>query len=287
MNYKQIRRKLVLMRSLLILAALCVVIGVGCLVGWTLLRNRIYNAYIGISTSTDVELRRESYLSAINIDPNRAEAFDLMLDVYGSDGDFSAKESEEFLSLYNRWRSKLNKGTPTYAKLHLDAAFLYINGYADSPTVCLRMAIPFLDTALQYMDGTEDEYQAVQCYALIGAYYKNYIWNAASVRDVGKEEMESLLTKIAETLNAMDSMTAFDRLGFYNAVCNLLYDQRDTIAATCKKELAFGILDQIFQNVPDISTLQKEKTIQAAEDLIANESMFRDMLERAYARREG
>ena len=287
MTYKQIRRKLTTIRAALILAIFFLAIGAGCLLGWSLLRDRIYNAYIGISASTDSEVRRESYLTAITIDPSRAEAFNLLLDVYGSDGVFSAKESEEFLSLYNRWCSGFHKNSKAYAALHQNAAFLYINGYEDTPTVCLRMAIPFLETALEAMDGTEEEYRTVQCYGLMGAYYRDYIWNAASVRDVSQEEMENLLTKITETLTDMEGMAVYDRLGFYSAVCNLLYDQRDTIAATCRKDLAFGILDKIFQNIPDISTLQKEKTIQAAETLLANESMYRDMLERAYARREG
>lgn len=289
--YKKAKMKLILFRWMSVLGFLCAFLCVGSLLFSSYLTKEAYKSFVSISPASEEELRSSTYLRAIRLQPNELTAYIKLLSLYNEDGIFSKKESESFLAMYNNHHTAFDESEGDYATLHSMAGLLYINGYEnDSSTIRLRMALPFMEEAMNYMNENDSSYFAISSYCRIGQYYRDYIWDAsATIREVSPALMEALTTDIQKTLEQFqknDSPDAlFNRLGYSVAVCNLIYDQRDTLAATVPLSKMTGILDLIYSDLPSPDTLQKEQTQILVKNLQSGESHYREMLERAYQRK--
>lgn len=271
----------------IVFAALTVI----CLVAGFFTKDNAYRSWTGISAATDVDTRTKSYIRAINLCPEKTDAYILLLDCYSEDGVFSKAESEKFLSLYNANHKRLQTRDSNYAKLHYRAGFLYANGYDETSTARLRMAKPFFEAAMSSITEDDENLLAVTSYSKICQYYQDYIWDAAAVREVSPEEMTSLVADIKTMVLAYLEDTSpdsiYNSLGYYEAVCNLFYSQRDVLAATVPEESVQEILSLIYDNLPDGTNLQKEQVRLRLKDLTANHEMYTDMIGRAYGRKDG
>lgn len=274
-------------RIALVLACVMLLISLSTGIAQILLRESAYQNCIQISVSSDDTVRLGSYTQAIALEPARSEAYALILDTYCADGFFSKQESEAFLGLYNSNVRKLDQHDSNYGVLHTKLGLAYANGY-DGPTPTrLRMALPFLKTAREYLAEDAPQRVTVECYCRIGSYYEDYIWNAGTVAEVSPERMQSLVADIAATLPVFQedsSSNTYDQLGFYISVCDLFFDQRNVLAATVDHSEVKNILDTIYNSLPDSKILQQEQTKQMLEAIQNNKSNYYDMIERAYAR---
>ena len=282
MTKQKIRKIMSWQKALWILASVFLLLGAGSLGVRALLVNRYYAGFLQISPASPVEERQNSYLSAIALAPDRAEAYSLLLDTYLEDGSFSQEESGRFLAAFNG--NHFSKSSKDAASLRAKIGMAYISSYDGSFPVRIRLGLPFLTDALTHLSQEDSRYAAVLCYTRIGTYYSDYIWDATSVRDVTQDEMTDLLTDIQKTLAKADGMTDFDRLSFYQAVCDLILDQRDTIAALTDPTISLGILDSIYNKIPAMESLQKEQTKAVAQALMDQEANYREMLQRAILR---
>lgn len=289
MDLKKARRKLRSYHIALALGVILAVISIGCFAASVILTNNAYESLVGIAPATESETRKAAYIRAIGLNPGRTEAYLLLLDTYNEDGVFTKTESEELLGLYNSNRNRMNWRVPGYAQLHYEIGLLYINGYENTSSTRLRMAMSFLETAEEYMTEDDPGRLAVECYCQIGKYYQDYIWAAASsTREVSEMEMQSLIQEIRQTLTAFREDNSpdavYNELGFCEAVCNLLYDQRDILAMTVPEEDVNAVMDSIYEGLPEKDELQKEQTKDRLEELKKNEETYRDMISRAYER---
>lgn len=279
------RRITILYSSFIVSLVLCV----GCMLAAHIIRDEAYRDLIQISSATNLQTRTDTYQRAIKLCPSRADAYLLLLEAYGEDGVFSKAESEAFLAIYNSNHSQLPNNDAS-AQVYAQAGLLYVNGYEENATISLRMALPFFEAALPLMQEDNPDYLTTSCYANIGRYYRDYIWTA-STKEVTKDEMDKLLSEIADTLNGLSSSTGADRiynyLGFSTAVCNLLYDQRNIMAATVEKAQVLAILDLVYEDLPDISMIQSDKTKEMAQTLTDNQQLYYDMITRAFERNGG
>ncbi|HIT34533.1 MAG TPA: hypothetical protein IAC31_07930 [Candidatus Faecousia intestinigallinarum] len=268
-------------------AAIVVILGSGFLIASFLVQEKAYRACTDISEATDLNRRIESYKSAIRIAPHKPLAYCLILDAYGQDSIFSKEESEDFLSLYNAQSASLSRSRDC-AMLHYQAGMLYINGYDETPTIRLRMAVPFFTTAQNLLPEDSVEYMISACYAFIGNYYREYVWTA-SIQEVPPDRMAELLEQIqiTHTLFQADQSSAglYNTLGFYTAICNLLYEQRNVLAATVDYQQVFDLLNSIYANLPE--QLQTETMQSMVAALLEQKDLYYDMLERAYSREGG
>lgn len=270
----------------------CVVfllLSIGCFIASGIVKNNAYRDFTSISSATQKEDRVKTYRRAVALCPDRSDAYLLLLDVYGEDGIFDKTESGEWLGIYNTNHGLL-RNDEAAAGIYAQAGLLYVNGYEETATVSLRMALPFFEAALPLMSTEHPDYCATACYAKIGQYYRDYIWTTAA-KEVTPDEMAELLSDIKTTLTELYERTGADRtynyLGFANAVCNLLYDQRDILAATVDKNTVTDILDLIYQQLPEADSLQSTRSKEMAQTLLANQSMYYDMISRAYDRNGG
>lgn len=288
MNIKKAKRLLLSFRLSVVSTAVLLLVCIGCWITGSVLREDAYTAFTGVSSATDAATRKEYFLRAISLCPDRPAAYLRLLDIYSEDGTFDKTESQEFLALYNSNHTKLNAAAEDYARLHYTAGFMYVNGYPDSDTTRLRMALPFLQTANERISPADDTKVTVACYCAIGEFYNSYIWNAGAVHEVSKTQMTDLLEDIEQTLAAFRSDTTgsavFNRLGFCVAACNLLYSQRDILAVTVPEEQVTSILDTVYTELPDAAALQKEQSRVLLDTLLQNRDMYLEMIGRAYER---
>ena len=264
----------------------CITSRVACV----FVKSEAYESYLNISTASPKEERVQSYFDGIQLNPKDPRAFRLLIKTYAEDGSFDRQESEAFLSLYNTYQAKLDKNDSEYGKLLKDVGYLYANGYEDSPTTRIRMALPFLREAQTALPEGDPQKAAVSCYCLIGAFYEDYIWDASSVREISPTVMQNMIAEIEETLSYFKTETSpdalFNQLGFDVAVCNLLYDQRDVLAVTVSYDVVTDILDTIYRELPQPGSLQKDQTRALLLTLESNKQTYYDMLARAYSRKE-
>lgn len=292
LSLPQARKKLQNYRILWGLDIFFLLLCVGCLTASLLVRNHAYSEALKISPATDVAVRQTTYAQAIDLCPNRPDAYLCLLDTYNEDGSFTKAESEAFLSIYNSNHTKLQTSDSAYSKLHYTAGLMYVNGYETDTASRLRMALPFLEEAKSYMNENDPEWLTTSCYCMIGAFYKDYIWNtSASVREVDPIHMQELVDDICSTLTALEKQTGaeaiYNRLGFCSCVCNLFYGQRDLLAATVPKEQVMQVMENIYSTLPEEASLQKMQTKALLQSLLENRVFYIDTLERAYVRTEG
>lgn len=292
LDHQQAIKRLSQLRIISFLSALCLTISIACIIAGVILTETTYRSYIDLSPSTDQSLRKDAYKQAIALCPDRLDAYLKLLDLYTEDGVFKKEESEEFLSLYNSNHNRMNRFSTEYSQLHYTLGYLYMSGYEEHITVCLNMALPFFETALETIKSNDPNYLMVDCYCQMGTFYRDYIWNvSAAHREVSPEVMQNLFDHIIETIEAFQKDTSlnsiYDQLSFYTATCNLLYSQRDIIAATVEYETATAVLDSIYDSLPEINSLQREKIREMVEELGNNQNVYRIALNRAYKRTEG
>ncbi len=279
---KEAKKFLILFYLTLALFVLTLATSIGGLVVSGTLRKRAYNQYIGVSAATEIGKRQQSYIAALQLCPGEVEPYLLLLRTYGEDGRFTKAESEEFLAIYNANHNEIRPGKAR-GTLHAEIGLLYINGYEDTPTMQLRMALPFFEIAQQEDNGT-----AVACYVQIGRYYQEYIWTAG-IKEVPADKMNALMGEINAMLDELEASsepdTAFNSVGFATAVCDLLYSQRDILAMTVPQSTVIAVLDRIYKNLPDAEKLQAAASKDMVTMLLGNKDMYYSMIKRAYSKK--
>lgn len=285
MTKKEAKYRLRLIYGFLYAAVIFVVAGISCFVTGKLLENRNYEAAISIAPTSDYETCASAYANAIDLAPDRLEAYSLMLTLYAQDNLFTTQESNSFLRIYNGNHLKLSQD----AQIELDkqTGLLYATAYDGDMTARLRMAYPFFERSARSLDPKDPDYATVVCYYHMGQYYTEYIWTT-KVLEVPSQDMIKLVRQMTASVKSVDeakSDSPHSRIQFYSAVCDLLYDQRDILAVTVSYEEVRGLLDLIFEITPYIA--QHQETQRLMIELHGKEYSYREMIDRAYARQEG
>lgn len=280
MTLKKAKLLLLLTRALICTSVICLVLSLSAGIAGAFLQKNLYSSLLSLSPATDTDQRCNSYLRAIQLCPDRPEGYIALLELYAQDGSFSKEESDLFLSLYNanhRRFSSADKGTVAEK-----AGLLYMNGFEAQTTTRLRMALPFLQEAEKA--GNLNSPESVRCYCKIGEYYRDYIWDVTSVREITPEQMNALVEQMSQTVAGFKSPDAvtFDRLGFSLAVCDFLYEQRNLLALTVDREKVTVLLDAIYTELPE--TVHQTQTKALLEQLTATEESYRASISRAYER---
>lgn len=284
---KSTKRKLRRFHITLAVGFLFALIGAGLLTAGFVIQIKTYQELVLTAPTASDEDRSQAYERAVRLIPGRADAYIKLLDLYNEDGVFSQAENEQFLALYNSNQKKLSRRQDGFPVLHYKAAFLYLNGYEGATSTRLRLAIPFLNRAMNTISELDPNYRTVDCYSKIGSYYETFLWDsAASTREVPPQQMQELLSDIEETviyLNA-ENESIYIQLGFDEAVCNLLCDQRDILAVTVPQEDVTDLLDLIYSSLPEESAIQREQTKSVLRGLKSNENNYRELISRAFER---
>ena len=260
------------------------------------LNNNEYENLIDTGSLVNYEERVENYLDAISIYPERPDAYIKLLEAYGEDEEFSQKEQETFVALYENNSKVFDAADPGTAELNYQAGMLYFTYYmngTDSTSDDERMkrAYGFFESNhLRYDEISGDfEYMEMsECYYYICLFNKKYI-SKGTMDEPTKEEYEDILDKIqnsVEILDNSDKSRFYDHLSFYYSVFKLIYDQRANLAALhVDKATVLEVFDDVYSAASGINAT-KDHSKKLRDKMDEHYSEYREAIERAYLNRE-
>lgn len=288
---KKQKRKIRLFAASLALTALCMISGIVCGGAAERISNDNYDVLISISTASSLEDKTDSYARAVEIYPERTEAYLCMLQAYEDEGRFGKEENDEFLGLYNAHKDSLDEASAKVAELKYKIGMMYFNYYTDredgSYSFSTRVQKAYASFSENYESGIEFDGRTMSdCYYQICSFYKKYILSSATVEEASKDSYEILFDTIEDTIDVVKDAGAYDQLALYNSVFMLLYDQRSSIVqVNVEREKVLELLDKMHDSATAL-TVQKEQSRKLRQEILEHYGEYRLAIERAYTNAE-
>jgi len=251
------------------------------------MNNSDYEALVSISTGSSLEDKIANYTEAIEIYPDRTDAYLKMLEAYQDEGLFGKAQNDEFLAVYNSYKSYLDSTDPAVAELNYRIGMLYFNYYVENDfgeysfSTRVQKAYPFF--AENYNNGIAFESRTMSdCYYRVCSFYKKYILNTTTVEEASGEDYSELISVIETTVNTVASAGAYDQLTFYNSVFLLMYDQRTGMAqVNVDMQRVLDLYDTIHYRTSEL-VVQKEQSRKLQDEILNNYDNYRSAIERAF-----
>ncbi len=290
---RQVRRRIRSFRFSVAFMVLFASIGTICRFIGTDRNNSIYEAYIE-TTNADPNERIAIYRRAVEIYPQKIEAYMKILECFEEEGSFRPSECRYFTDIYDSNKEAMDKSSCEYAELNYKAGMMFYSFYTNedgSENISGK-----INNAYRYFKDNHEntnipaefKYKNLsECYYSICEFYKTYIFDGIKTNEVSRADFDEIIDKISGVLKAMDSnedsyITQYDRMAVYNGIFCLLYDLRIYMAQTgVEKSVVIGILQRIYENTSDI-TLNKRKSIKLKDEIENRYQDYKEAIERAY-----
>lgn len=276
----------------LVLSALCLISGIVCNRVALNLNNSNYDVLIATSTASSLEDKIGNYTSAIEIYPDRTDAYFKMLEAYEDEGKFGKAENDVFMASYNAHKDKLDTTSTEVAELNYKIGTMYFNYYTNDDgtySFSTRVQKAYAFFAENYENAQTNEFvhqKMSDCYYQICTFYKKYILSTANVEEASKENYEVLFETIETTMDAIKDEGAYDQLSLYNGAFMLLYDQRSSmVQVNVEKERIMNLLKEIYEKASTL-TVQKEQSQKLQKEIVDNYEIYRQAIERVYTNAE-
>ncbi len=255
-------------------------------------KNEAYETLVSTSTAMALEIKIEKYIKAIDIYPERAEAYLKLLEAYEDNGSFGEDEDSLFLALYNANKDNFDVSSVHTAMLNYKAGLMYFNFYSEqagsySFSERVQKAYPFF--AANYENETLTDnfaYSEVSnAYYNICLFYKNFILSSAELKEAADEDYEKLMVAAWSIISGTEGIAetnVYDRLVVLNGVFMLLYDRRLALAsAGIEKEEVIKMIDEIY-TLAVSGEVNKEQTKMLREEIEENYEKYKRAVIRAY-----
>lgn len=290
---KKQKRKLTAFIVSAALAAVMGITGIVCNIAATRVNNSNYDILVSPSEATALDDKISSYKQAINIYPERLEAYYRMLEAYEDEGKFGKSENDEFLALYNAHKDSFDKSSAEYADLNYKIGMMYFNYYTNedgsySFSNRVQKAYSFFSENYENEELTSEfEYKKLSdCYYRICYFYKKYILNSSTVEEASRDNYEELLSTIEEAIDDVEGAGAYDQLTLYNGTFMLLYDQRSSmVQVSVDNNLIMNLLDTVYEKAKAMS-VQKEQSQNLQKEIVDNYDDYKEAIDRAYINAE-
>ena len=282
--------------SFIIMASLTVVMaltGIICSMAATKINNINYDTLISPAEATSLDDKMVSYKQAIDIYPEKLDAYSCILEAYEDEGRFGKKENGEFLALYNAHKDSFDDTSVEYADLNYKIGMMYFNYYTNddgsySFSNRVQKAYSFFTKNYENEEISKAfKYKSLSdCYYRICYFYKKYILNSATVEEASRDNYEELLTTISRALDSVEGAGAYDQLTLYNGTFMFLYDQRSSmVQVNVDKSLVIDMLDTVYKKA-NILSVQKEQSQNLQKEIIDNYEDYKEAIDRAYTNAE-
>lgn len=255
------------------------------------INNSDYDSLISTSTASALEDKVSSYKNAIEIYPDRTDAYLKMIEAYQDEGIFSKQQNDEFLAVYNANKDKLDRTSTAVAELNYEIGMLYFNYYTENDvgdysfSTRVQKAYPFFYENYSNATGFEEQTMS-DCYYHICMFYKKYILNTTTVEEASKENYEELLDSVTSAMGDVKNAGAYDQLTLYNSVFMLLYDQRSSMAqVNIEQQKIMDIYDQLYSRTSEL-TVQKEQSRKLQDEILKKYAEYKQAIERTYVNME-
>ena len=281
------KRKLIAFIATLAISIILFLAGMICNKASVIVNNNDYDMLISISTGSSLEDKIASYIKAIEIYPERTEAYLMMIEAFQDEGRFGKAQNDEFLAVYNAYKLYLDNTDPMVAELNYRIGMLYFNYYNENETdeasfsTRVQKAYPFF--AENYNNGTVFDSKVMSdCYYHVCGFYKRYIFNTTTVEEASGDDYSELISLIESTGQSVENAGAYDRLTFYNSVFLVLYDQRTSMAqVNVDMSRVLDVYDEIYRRAGDL-VVQKEQSRKLQDEILQNYVNYRAAIERAF-----
>ena len=201
-------------------------IGISCIAMSINMTNECYDQWCN-TKQTDVKLRRAEIVRAIDLQPQRMEAYQQLLNEYLADHTITRMEHEHLENVLNIHHDDLSNNGAEAADYYRTLGFEYLACYEKSPQERLKIAAEFFDTAAPTPTQNDAEAIVVSVYTEIFNYYKEYVWSAGYIREPSSEQIAQLLHHISAAMTTVQKSSQEDRLAFYVCVADLITSQED------------------------------------------------------------
>jgi Serine/threonine protein kinase len=263
--------------------------GVVCNKVSTNINNNNYEVLISPPTATALEEKTNSYKQAIDIYPERTEAYLRILEAYEDEGQFGKAENDEFLALYNSHKEDLDNISRDTAELNYKIGMMYFNYYTEDDetySFSTRVQKAYSFFSLNYENRNNlSEFENINlsnCYYQICSFYKKYILSSSTVEEASKDNYDSLFLIIEDALKNVKSAGAYDQLSLYNGVFMLLHDQHNSMAqVNVEQQKVLDLLEEVYEAASNL-TVQKEQSQEVQKEIVENYDKYKQDIVRTY-----
>ena len=154
---KNQNRKWYLFLCAIVLTGIMAIVTTACYLLMNTETNKTYEKYLSIaSLALDMDEKYKYYEKAIEILPEKEDAYNAVLETMQSDGIFSETESREVRKIMPQYMGKLSKNKEVYMKIAYELGIMYFYYYENSEDV--QNAEKWLNIAIgNTLDGIKEE----------------------------------------------------------------------------------------------------------------------------------
>lgn len=239
---RALKRKLNAFRALAVAGVLCVVLGIGGIVGASVLATNTYNALIATAESQvklveggdtgAQEQAEEAYESAISQNKGKLDAYEGLLALYRADKSIT---DEELNALYDKLvtNGSALTGDASYGELCYDVGVALVSYYGESgdgsqtyALAAAQKAVTWFELALEHGLEQQADEEAAQTYALIGSFYTDFedIQNGTDTEANGGG-YDGLWASLASGLESISGDDEVVRARYYQLVFEVISSQ--------------------------------------------------------------
>ncbi|MBQ3356047.1 MAG: serine/threonine protein kinase [Oscillospiraceae bacterium] len=283
-------------------AFLCVLaLSIVMLIGGIVMKNasdRInsnnYETLIGVADSTPYATKVEGYKQAINIYPEDLRGYTRLLDAYADNGKFSATESGEFLSLYNKYSDRFDSDSAEMCELRYKIGTMYFNYYteadgSESDGARAKQAYHYFEE--NYNSTADYEHKTISdCFYWVCYFYNNFLLSSNTGRlnndEADKGDYEMLFKEINSRIGSIQEEGPYNKLSLYSVVFNTLYMERKNMAQQgISQTQVLSLFDNVYQRAMALSP-NKEQAKALQNRMRENYENDREMIETAFTTQE-
>ncbi len=226
---------------------------------------------VNISTSNP-----ENYYNAIEIYPERIEAYNLLIEYY-KNHDATEENVKKIGNTIETNSSVLDTSIPEFADLYYDMGKLYFSEFSDNSLKNAAVnAKPFFETAVN-AQASFDKKEIAECYLSIC----NFMTKQSKTSENSLDDYNNLFNEIKSAIDVIDAATDseanYDKISLYYVTMLLINDQADLMASVgFERETALDWMETLYNRSNSItSTLtyvndSKEKVQSSYNSFVAN-----------------
>lgn len=263
------RRKLISFIVAIGMSAVMAIAGLVLNTTATSLNTQDYETNIGTTNPAN-------YYTAIDIYPQRIEAYNLLIDYY-KNHDATEDNVKKIGNTIEANASSLDTTQPEFAELYYDMGKLYFAQFGDSS---LKSAVvnakPFFEIAVS-AEASYDKKEIANCYLSICNFMTKQSKTSENSLDDYTKLFEEIETAIGIIDKSTDSEANYDKISLYYVTMLLINDQADLMASVgFERETALEWMDDLYSKSNSIiSTLDyvnktKNKVTSSYDSFIAN-----------------
>lgn len=244
---KKQRRKLISFIVAIGMSAVMAIAGLVLNTTATSLNTQDYEANIGTSNP-------ENYYTAIDIYPQRIEAYNLLIDYY-KNHDATEDNVKKIGNTIEENSSSLDTTQPEFAELYYNIGKLYFAQFGDSSLKSAAVnAKPFFEMAVS-AEASYDKKEIANCYLSICNFMTKQSKTSENSLDDYTKLFEEIETAIGIIDKSSDSEANYDKISLYYVTMLLINDQADLMASVgFERETALEWIDDLYIKANSITS---------------------------------